>query len=105
MPAQRRNPGIIALGAAHGCVQQQDRCTLPGFGEVVDVIGELHPVACLEGLHCNLPTSPPFLPTPRRSSTTSENRATGTSRRCHEGRDLSNLPAPAGKRHDCCPRG
>jgi hypothetical protein len=35
-------------------VQQQDRCTLPGFGEIVDVIGELQTVACLEGLHRNL---------------------------------------------------
>jgi hypothetical protein len=34
--------------------QQQDRRLLPRIGEIVDIVGELHSVACLKDLHCNL---------------------------------------------------
>src|SRR6516162_11049012 len=55
MLAERRDPGKVAPSTPHRRVQQQqDGRFLPGVGEVVDIVGELRPVACLEGVHCNL---------------------------------------------------
>ena len=67
MPAERRDPGVIAFCAAHRRVQQQqNRYVLPGLCEIVDVKSEPQPVACLEGFHRDLRDFVTALSVPRR---------------------------------------
>ena len=52
MPAERRDPGIIAARAAHcGVQQQQNRRLFPCVGEIVDAIPEPYAVARRKAVH------------------------------------------------------